>query len=121
MPERVSSANSPIVNPGIKKNNDQYAIPKKDCKLACPTINTSDPESHVKKPLNPRNAINNIYAINELKNDLNSLLAIIHICFMLKVFKVTNSLLIHGRYLPVLFQQASSQLKAIPFPHTMNK
>jgi hypothetical protein len=46
-----------MVKAGIKKNNVQYAIEKKERRLACPTMKISEPDIQVKNPLNPRKRI----------------------------------------------------------------
>jgi len=72
-----------MVKAGMKKNNVQYAIPKKERREACPTIKISEPDIHVKNPLKPRKRIIIINAISESKNEFNSLVVIIQIVFII--------------------------------------
>lgn len=104
MPVFFSSAIKRIVNAGMKKNNDQYAIEKNERRLACPTIKMSAPDIQVKKPLKPRNRMIIIKAISESKKEFSSRIVIIQIVF---IFLSFNSRLSLGICLRVLFRMES--------------
>ena len=71
----------------MKKKSVQYATQKNGCSVACPIQNISEPNSHVKNPLNPRNTTIKIYAIKESKNALSSLTAMIQV-FLIIISKL---------------------------------
>jgi hypothetical protein len=77
-----------MVRAGMKKKRVQYANIKKALRLACPTRNTSEPNSQVKNPLIPRNRTSRMYAIRESKNDRNSLFVSIQMVFMAMIFSL---------------------------------